>query len=304
MNSINFDQKFLAQNSDFFSQQSAGRRLAKEISKEIEGSAIEALKQGGLTKDQIANIHATVQQMTSKAEQKFGPSCDLLDLRLQEYIKTQFTSLISSIVETVENQVPDLFREAWLSEAVFSHKGDYHPILATDSLATCIGVGIYDPMNQFGCVIHFTHEGEVEASGAMLLDRIKFYREQSSNAPLLVHLRGGIKGMSESLLAKVKGWLTTAHLNTIIASEDTLQAPIFPGIGLPKVPGSIKLDTRTGTCETYDQKLNPYSIYQTKDCSKINLDKIVIGTLSKKAEIKIVYDSKKDSGSIDERESL
>ena len=76
---------------------------------------------------------------------------------------------------------------------MFSHKGDYRPILVTDSLATCIGVAGYDPMSKFGFVVHFTSEAEVEASGAMLLDRLRVYREQNSSAPLLVHLRGGIQ---------------------------------------------------------------------------------------------------------------
>lgn len=59
-------------------------------------------------------------------------------------------------------------------------------------------------MNTFGFVIHFTGKDEVKVSGAMLLDRIRVNREQNTNAPLLVHLQGGIKGMSEPLLGKVK----------------------------------------------------------------------------------------------------
>lgn len=279
----------------FISSQNLGEAIAKEIISKLGQSSIETLKQGGLTSNQIDDVHNRLQQMAIQAEQLFGKSDDLSDLKVQEFIKTQFTFLISSIVETVKSQAPDLIREAGLSEAVFSHKGDYHPILTTDSLATCIGVAGYDPMNKFGFVIHFTGEDEVKASGTMLLDRIQAYREQNTKAPLLIHLRGGIKGMSEPLLEKIKEWLLPTDLNIIIASEDTLQPPIFPGIGIPEVPGSIKLDVRTGTCEVYDPKTNPYYKDKKKDISELNsnfMTELFVQVATKMPEIRIVYDSK------------
>jgi len=269
--------------------------IVKEVISELGKSSIETLKQGSLTNNQIDNIRIRLEQMAIKTEQLFGKSCDLSDLKVQDFIKTQFSSLISSVVEIVGSQVPDLIREASLSEAVFSHKGDYHPILVTDSLATCIGVAGYDPINKFGFVVHFTGEDELKASGAMLLDRIHAYREQNTSAPLLIHLRGGIKGMSEPLLEKVKEWLIPTDLKSIIASEDTLQSPIFPGVGIPKVPGTIKLDVRTGTCETYDPMINPYSKKKKKDVSELDsnfMTELFVQVATKKPEIRIVYDSK------------
>lgn len=268
--------------------------LGKEIISKLESSSIEALKKGALTSHQIENVHESLKKMALQADQLFGKP-DISDLKAQEFIKTQFSFLLSSLVETVSNQEPDLIREAGLSEAVFSHKGDYRPILTTSSLATCIGVAGYDPMNKFGFVIHFTGENEVQASGAMLADRIRAYKDQNSNAPLLIHLRGGIKGMSEPLLEQVKEWLLTMDQNTIIASEDTLQPPIFTGIGIPKVPGSIKLDVRTGTCELYDPETNPYHIDKKKDINEVNsnfMTELFVQVATKKPEIRIVYDSK------------
>lgn len=295
MNSVNSNKDVSAFEVSHFDDQRLSETIVKGVISELGESSIETLKRGGLTSNQLDNIHDRLKQMAIKLQQQFGNSCDLSDLKVQEFIKTQFTSLFSTIEEIVRSQAPDLIRKASLSEAVFSHKDDYHPILATDSLATCIGVAGYDSMNKFGFVIHFTSENEIKASGAMLLDRIRAYREQNTNAHLLIHLRGGIKGMSEPLLTKVKEWLTSTDLNIIIASEDTLQSPIFPGVGIPKVPGSIKLDVRTGTCETYDSKINPYSNEKKKDISELNSNFMVelfVQVATKKPEIRIVYDSK------------
>lgn len=266
-----------------------------DLANSLDTSLIEKLKQGGLTSNQLNNVEKRLEQMTEQAVSLFGKEMtDLRDIKVQEFVKTKFSDLISAVAEIAEKQ-PDLIREAGLSEAVFSHKGSFRPILATDSLATCIGVAGYDPVNQFGFVVHFTGEDEVKASGDMLLNRIRVYREQNIHAPLLVHLRGGIKGMSEPLLSKVKKWLTSNDLNCIIASEDTLQPPILPGIGLPRVPGSLKLDVRTGTCETYDSSTNPLLKKESKDLKELNEDsigKLFIEVASKKPEIKIVYDAK------------
>lgn len=295
MNPLDSNKKLSTLEVGFVNGQTLDRAIAKEVISTLGQSSIEILKQGCLTSHQIDHIHDRIEKMAIEAEQLVCKSGDFSDLKVQEFIKTQFSLLISSIVETVGNQPPDLIREAGLSEAVFSHKGDYHPILTTESLATCIGVAGYDPMNKFGFVIHFTGEDELKASGTVLLDRIRAYREQNTHAPLLVHLRGGIKGLSEPLLQKVKEWLLSTDLNTIIASEHTLQTPISPGCGLPEVPASIKLDVRTGTCETYDPKINPYYKDKKKDISEINsnfINELFVQVATKKPEIHIVYDSK------------
>jgi hypothetical protein len=273
-------------------QEQIARRMAVDLATSLDTTSIEKLRKGGLTSNQLNTVKIRLEQIAEQGEGLFGKEVDLRDIRVQEFVKTKLSDVISTVAETAGNQ-PDLIREASVSEAVFSHKGSDRPILATDSLATCIGVAGYDPVNQFGFVVHFTWEDEVKASGDMLLNRIRAYREQKINAPLLVNLRGGIKGMSEPLLSKVKEWLTSNDLNCIIASEDTLQPSII------SVPGSLKLDVRTGTCETYDSSSNPLSKNEKIDIKELNEDsmdklivKLFIEVASKKPEIKIVYDSK------------
>jgi hypothetical protein len=249
-----------------YSEHAHVEAIVGDIINKIEKSSIEALKRGGLTDSQLDNIREDVIQIAAEGEKLFGKECDLSDVKIQAFIKKQCTALISSVEEIVRNQPPNLIREAGLSEAVFSHKGDCRPILVTDSLATCIGVAGYDPINQFGFVVHFTIENEIDASGTLPLDHIRRYREQNTNAPLLIHLRGGIKGLSEPLLLKVKEWLASSNFMVIIASEDTLQ----PSMTSPKCPGSIKLDVQTGTCETYDPTTNLYSQVKKKDVSELD----------------------------------
>ena len=233
--------------------------------------------------------------MAAQGEQLFGTSSPLTDAKVQEFFKQSFAELISSIAETVSHQLPDSIREAGVSEAVFSHEGDSRYTLATDSLATCIGVAGYDPVNRFGFVVHFADECEVEKSGALLMGRVHTYREQNGDAPLFIHLRGGIQGMSEPLLAKIKQWLNSSALPTIIASENTLQSPIAPGIGLPKIPASIKLDVRTGTCETYAAETNPYSyLNEQRDAGEAapHFTRDLFIQASQRRDIRIVYDPK------------
>ncbi|CRX39198.1 hypothetical protein [Estrella lausannensis] len=273
-------------------------QISKEIIETIDPKVIEVLKQGGLTAEQADSIPKTLKKIAEEAELTFGnlDELSLVDEKVKSMIKQKLLGVIESIAETMSNQEPDLIREAGLSEAVFSHKEDYHPILATESLATCIGLAGYDPVNNFGFVIHFTGEDEVKASGETLLGRIRAYRENTA-APLLIHLRGGVRGWSESTLSAVKSWIAAEDLHSIIASEDTLQEPIKPGVGLPVVSGSIKLDVRTGVCEKYDsQEDNPYTKMKKHDISEFKdgvVPEMLVQLAKKKPEINIVYDSKK-----------
>ncbi len=58
--------------------------------------------------------------------------------------------------------------------------------------------------------------------------------------------------------------------------------------------GSLKLDVRTGTCETYDKSTNPLAKKESRDIKEIDVDNLVLEIATKKPEIKIVYDSKAD----------
>jgi hypothetical protein len=270
-------------------------KLAKDLAQVSIGALklgeIDKIAQGELTPKQLEDVKKQFEQIAEKGEVLFGSKCDFSDGKVQEFIKSQFLSLVDSVKETALAQ-PNFIIEASMSEAVFSHKGSYRPVLTTDALATCIGVGAYDPINQFGFVIHFSCEAEIDASGDMLMNRILAYREKNPNAPLLIHLRGGIKEMSEPLLDKVKAWVSSNNLISIIASDSTLQDPVFPGVGIPRVSASIKLDVRTGTCETYDRSTNPFAKRDSAADDRHFSIKLIVEVATKKPEIKIVYDSK------------
>lgn len=256
-----------------------------------------------------------VQQKAESLEVKYGKVPNIKETEVQESLKLAVIDIFSSLSEIQSKEIPDrmaiftapvkspnidlsaaLIRVAGVSEAVFSHAGDDHPILATDSLGPCIGVAGYDPMNKFGFIIHFAIDGEVDRSGSSLMDRIRAYRSGNTNAPLLVHLRGGIKGWSESTLVKIKEWIAAKDLNSIIASENTLKE-----VSEEFIPGSIRLDIRTGVCEKYDYETNPYSkkIKREEEFSQLNLKKAFASNFTNCInavvipKITIVYDSKK-----------
>lgn len=286
------------QTNIYTDQDTFARNMAMDIATSIDPVSMNKLVQGGLTASQLKDVEKRIIKIAEETEKIFGKDVKFAETKVQDFVKSQFTNLVSSIIEVAENQ-PDLIREAGVSEAVFSFKGSLRPIISTYALATCIGVAGYDPMNAFGFVVHFSEEDEIKASGDFLMSRIHAYREKNANAPLLIHLRGGIKGMSELLLAKVKEWLSSKDIFTIIASEDTLQDPIAQGIGIPKVPASIKLDVRTGVCEAYDRSTNPFAERDTQQEKTVSQDTFenimyqsLIRVITKKSEIKIVYDAK------------
>lgn len=278
-------------NSHISESSDIGYEIAKKLYSDMDPSSMEALKRGGLTIDQLGAVQKSLEKVAEEAENSFGKTVDLSETKIQEFILKKMEGVISSVVETVKSQTPNLIAEAGVSEAVFSHEDDYRPILATESLATCIGVAGYDPQNKFGFVVHFAGKDEVNASGEMLLDRIRAYRTEDNNAPLLIHLRGGYKRISESTLLKIKEWIAGAKdLNSIIVSEDTLA---ISEEGRIPFPGSIKLDVRTGTCEPYDWTKNPYTIKKTKELDEIDVVELFVEVATKKPEIRIVYDPKK-----------
>ena len=73
-----------------------------------------------------------------------------------------------------------------------------------------------------------------------------------------------------------------------VVSEDVLAEPIIPGTMIPAVPGSLRLDVRTGRCESYDPQTNFYAKKQPLSSMTAQMWQQAI--LSHK-ELKIVYDS-------------
>lgn len=275
----------------------ASEEAQKVLEEKFGGECIDDFKRGGLRPEQLKNIELSFEKMAEETRSHFGeydPS-KLEDKDVQQFIESQFLGLIASLHQTVKSQEPNEVVEASMSEAVFSSADDYRPILATDGLATCIGVVCHDPINKAGFAVHFAGKDQVETSCALLMERMQAYRKGQVNGPLLFHLRGGIDGMSEDTLAAVKEWIRGFGPLACIASEDVLKEP-FPGTGFPKAgPGSIKIDLRTGVCGEYDYTKNPYSqraIHETRN-RELSMDGVtpqsVLSAITEKS-IRVVYD--------------
>lgn len=210
-------------------------------------------KNVGLTEEQIARTHQRLEDFSKRCELDFKkPGV------LQE-IAEELEGVFASMFDSVAINPPDEIREAGMSEIVISNARGLHPVLTTYGLGPCVGLAGYDPMNRFGFVTHIVTDSEIEKSGKMLLERIQAYRQEHSSAPLFIHLRGGIKGVSESTIGLIKQWMQESGILMFVVSEEILAEPILPGTMIPEVPGSLRLDVRTGSCERYDPKTNFYA---------------------------------------------
>jgi hypothetical protein len=270
-----------------------GTTAAQELVSNLDPADIDVLKSGKLTEGQTRTLFATLQKIGEEGTRRFGDDASVWHKdKICEFLKTAFREVISDVVKTMRSQSPDVVREADMQEAVFSHVGDAHPILATHSLSPCIGVGGYDPANGYGFVIHFATETDVTTSGSMLEGIINKYRSADSSSTLLIHLRGGIKGMSEPTLEAILEWLKHSGIPYSIASDKTLQVASISGTGWTDTPASIRLDIRTGACEEYLWEKNPYSKKHERDIADFSVEQIFRTVLTRKG-ITVVYDPKK-----------
>lgn len=211
-----------------------------------------------------------------------------------DFVKAGFSQIITSIIEESDKLPPNLIAECGVSEASFSNALDRKPIVATDSLATCVGVAGYDKDNKYGFVIHFAHPGEIDESGRMLCDKI---RALNPKEPIQIHLRGGIKGQSESLVLKIEQWIELCNKSSCpmeIVSKEVCTKDLLNEQGFANGM-SLSLDTRDGTISEYDADANPFSKSQDRRAAnrKRNPDDlfydILMTTALEKPEIKIVY---------------
>lgn len=138
-----------------------------------------------------------------------------------------------------------------MREAVFSQADKKRPIIATDSLATCVGVAGYDRAHKVGFVVHFPTEDEVEKHGDKILETLKGLVGEEIRPPIEIHLRGGTLDMSEPCVDAIKQWLASAEKKGCpiqIISENLLQTSGC---------SSLALDTRDGTISCYDRTRDP-----------------------------------------------
>ncbi len=240
-------------------------------------------------------IQSPMMELVKVAEARFGSPDSMLcnSDTFAEFASEGFLKILTSIVKEAELFPLNEIAECGVEEAVFTHALDRRPIVATDSLATCVGMAGYERENRFGFVIHFTVEDALEASKEMLLEKIKQMSKDSH--PIEIHLRGGIAGHSEPLVAAIEEWVRSSSelgCQMIIVSKEVLTEGLLNASGTPNTM-SISLDTRDGTINTYDSSTNPYAatrpqVNSAKEADDL-FDKLFMKVISEKPEIKIVY---------------
>lgn len=247
----------------------------------------ESLKEK-LVDEQLDKMAALAEKLFNKPEDAMGTDAFF------DFMKTGFVQILTNIVEESDKLPPNLIAECEIGEAAFSNARDRKPIIATDALATCVGVAGYAKEFQSGFVIHFSHPEEIDESGKILCDKI---RAMGPKQPIEIHLRGGIKGYSEPLVRTVEKWIEMCNKNGClmkVASKEVCVKELLDEQGFPNTM-SLSLDTRNGSIDKYDAATNPFSKIQVEREAdrKRNVDdvlrEIFTSSLLHKPEIKIVY---------------
>lgn len=238
-----------------------------------------------------------LQNMATTAEKKFThiDQSNLEDMK--NFFVPGFLGIFASIREEAKKWPPNVIVDCGVAEAAFSHAEDRKPIIATDALATCVGIAGYDADNQMGFVVHFSGEKEVEVSGEQLVKQMKQMQKQPITQPLQVHLRGGIKNLSEPLLEAINKWLESFGCLIQIVSREVLTEGLLDEKGYPHAM-SLSLDTRTGQVSTYDSSTNLYAKPKKEIKSEEEAEKLVfdlfIQTAISKPKIRIIYPETKE----------
>ncbi|CDZ81598.1 hypothetical protein BN1013_02134 [Candidatus Rubidus massiliensis] len=142
--------------------------------------------------------------------------------------------------------------ETLQKEASFTIATDKKPIVATFGCASCVALGGYDATNKIAFIVHFYNAVEVTESSGLIFSNIEKLVKEKITAPIQLHLRGGIKGMSEPIIEAIKNWMWQREdLPMEIASEDILGS--FDG-------KSLSIDSRTGEVSDY----NPMDISKSR----------------------------------------
>jgi hypothetical protein len=210
------------------------------------------------------------------------------------FFAERFFEIMSALIQEGQKHPRDTIAECGVNEAVFTHAEDSKPIAATDSLATCVGIAGCDSERQMGFVTHIATDEEFEASKEMLIDRIKVMAKTPIEKPIEIHLRGGIRAISEPLVAAIKKWVECGAENGCpmkIVSEVVLTKRLMDESGKPHSM-SISLDTRTAAVSDYDSEANPYSKQKVQINNAGEAEQLLFkayNKVSEKPEIKVVY---------------
>jgi hypothetical protein len=237
-------------------------------------------------------------RLAQRAEQIFKSASKevLSSPEFLEFIANGFLEVIKNIEAEADLLPPNVIADCGVNEAAFTHARDRKPIVATDALATCIGIAGYDSTNEWGFLIHFTTEDELAASMQMLNHEIYKRMKNPLIAPIQIHLRGGIKGLSEPLLAELEKWVASLNEDGClmqIVSKQVLTEGLLDKDGRPNMM-SLSLDTRDGTVSEYDSNKNPFvkkPIGQNAQDVDAIISDVLMNAVIRNPGIKIVYSS-------------
>lgn len=160
---------------------------------------------------------------------------------------TAHTSAASNLYRE-GSRIVDVFQ----SEAAFTHADDEKPIVATYGCGPCVAVGGYHAANKMAFMIHFATANEVLMCGDTIAGAMRplIQHTLTPQAPILLHLRGGEKGRSESTIAAIQWWMNRYNdLPMTISSKEILR---YTDEGR-----SLYLDARSGNYGDYNPELNP-----------------------------------------------
>lgn len=237
-------------------------------------------------------------RLAERAEQIFkGASKEVLSSPdFFKFMTDGFLEVIKAMEVEADRLPRNFTAHCGVNEAVFTHAQDRRPIVATDALATCIGIAGYDPTNEWGFLIHFTTEDELAESMHMLNREIYQRIKNPAITPIQIHLRGGIKGLSEPLLVALEEWVASLNEKGClmeIASKQVLTEGLLDRDGLPNSM-SLSLDTRDGAVSEYDSRKNPFVkkpvVQNAQDVDSIISD-VMMNVAIRKPGIKIAYSS-------------
>ncbi len=242
------------------------------------------------------HVFGPLEELAKRADELFkGKEISLDDPEQFDFITKGFVDVINKFAEDASKLPPNVIATCSVSEAAFSSADNRKPIVATDGLATCIGVAAYDRTNKQGFVVHFARDDEVVESGNQLIETLLKSAEKPIETPVEVHLRGGIAGLSVPLAEEIERWVESAAKKGCpmkIVSSEILLHGLFNDQGMPNLD-SLSLDTRDGSVSSYDREKNPYAeprkqIQNAKEADELFSDALV-RCIQRKPEITIVY---------------
>ncbi len=174
---------------------------------------------------------------------------------IQEYVdRFEFVHRIPSIKPPTKKLKSHKIAEALQSEAAFTTAKHKKHIVATYGCGQSVAVGGYDRINKIAFVVHFVTAKEVRECGGQILYNIARLVKKKITKPIKIHLRGGVKGLSEETVKAIKMWMGRREdLPMKVASEDILASEMSFGVK------SLAISAKTGKVFEYDPKLNPKS---------------------------------------------